>query len=389
MSSDARRPLAFALTTLALLALAGCGKKGDPRPAPRTIPAAVADLSVRQRGFEVVLEMTHPKTTVAGLALPPLDEVVLYELQRPAPVATAPVAPIAPSVPADTAAPGTAPVTTPAPPAPVSAAPVILPDRREFTATAKESLRIGGAELASAISGDRITLRFRLPEPVPASPPQRFYAVRTHAAGGETSDLSNLVALLPREVPAAPSDFRARAAKAGIELGWKAPAGAVAGYNLYRRNAEVTGYGPPLATLDAAALAHGDTSAVYGQRYIYAVTAVAGRDPLVESALSVEHEIAYDDRFAPVAPKGLTALPMPGEVKLLWEAVAEPDVAGYLVERADPGSGFHRVNAEPVNALELADRGLGSGFTFRYRVAAIDRSGNLGEFSPAVEVRVP
>ena len=80
---------------------------------------------------------------------------------------------------------------------------------------------------------------------------------------------------------------------------------------------------------------------------------------------------------------------MPGEVKLLWEAVGESDVAGYVVERADPGSGFHRVNPEPVNALELSDRGLGSGFTFRYRVAAIDRAGNLGDFSGAVEVRVP
>jgi hypothetical protein len=69
--------------------------------------------------------------------------------------------------------------------------------------------------------------------------------------------------------------------------------------------------------------------------------------------------------------------------------VPEPDVAGYLVERADPGSDFHRVNADPVAETELTDRGLGSGFTFRYRVAAIDRSGNRGDFSAEVEARVP
>ena len=107
------------------------------------------------------------------------------------------------------------------------------------------------------------------------------------------------------------------------------------GYNLYRRQAEMTGYGAPIARPGAEATAQIDASAAYGNRYIYAVTAVANRDPLVESALSVEHEIAYDDRFAPVPPKGLTALPMPGEVKLIWEAVPEADVAGYLVERAD------------------------------------------------------
>ena len=387
MCSEPSRLRSAALLALALaapLAVAACGKRGDPRPAPRTIPAAIADLAVRQRGFEVVLEMTHPKTTAAGLTLPPLDEVVLYELERPAPAVAAPAGAALATPPSTTAESATTASGAP---------PVTLPDRREFELAAKPTLRIGGAELASAISGDRITLRFRLPEPVPASPPQRFYAVRTHAEGGETSDLSNFVALLPRAVTAAPSDFRATPGKGGIGLAWKAPADApaeaVVGYNVYRRQAELTAYGPPLARLDAASTAHIDASATYGQRYIYAVTAVANREPLVESALSVEHEIAYDDRFAPAPPTGLTALPMPGEVKLLWEPVAEPDVAGYVVERADPGSDFHRVNAEPVTAVELSDRGLGSGFTFRYRVAAIDRSGNLGEFSPAVDARVP
>ena len=33
--------------------------------------------------------------------------------------------------------------------------------------------------------------------------------------------------------------------------------------------------------------------------------------------------------------------------------------------------------------------GLGSGLAFRYRVAAIDRAGNLGEPSEPVSTRVP
>ena len=116
---------------------------------------------------------------------------------------------------------------------------------------------------------------------------------------------------------------------------------------------------------------------------------VASRDPLVESALSVEREIAFDDRFAPVPPTGVTALPGAGEVRLIWEPVAEADVAGYVVERSEPGNEFHRVGGETVAATELVDRGLASGFTFRYRVAAIDKSGNLGDFSAPVDARVP
>jgi hypothetical protein len=374
MSSESHRRRALsALVVLVLAAAGGCGKKGDPSPAPRTIPAAIADLSVRQRGFEVVLEMMHPKTTAAGLPLPGLDEVVLYELQRPAPVTASPAVP----------PPGTADATA-------AAQPISLPDRREFEGAAKPFLRIAGAELASAISGDRITLRFRLPEPVPTSPPQRFYAVRAHAEGGETSDLSNLVALLPRAVPAAPAEFQVQPQKSGVALSWTASSDpAVVGYNVYRRAAELTGYGAPIATPGAGAAAATDASATYGQRYIFAVTAVASREPLVESALSIEREIAYEDRFGPAAPKGITALPMPGELILVWEPVAEPDVAGYVVERADPGSGFHRVTPEPVAETQFDDAGLGSGFTFRYRVAAIDRSGNLGEFSREAQARIP
>ncbi len=68
------------------LPFAGCGKKGDPMPAPRSIPQAISDLEVSQRGYEVVLEMTHPRVTVAGLALPALAEASVYEMRRPAPV---------------------------------------------------------------------------------------------------------------------------------------------------------------------------------------------------------------------------------------------------------------------------------------------------------------
>lgn len=351
-------PLFFAL----LVATAGCGKKGDPLPAPRTIPQAVSDLSVRQRGLEVVLEMTHPKATVAGLPFDGIDEVVLYALE----LAT------------------TLPATTPAPP----------PERREFEAAAQPLLRVGGAELASAISGDRITLRYRLAEPIPEAAPLRHFAVRTHAAGGEASDLSNFVSLLARPPLAAPANLALAPRKDGIEVRWSTPPDAVVGYHVYRRSADRTAYGAPIAaiapaTSDPMPTSALDSSAAYGQRYVYAVVAIAAREPLVESALSTEREILYEDRFAPVPPHGLTSLPGEGFVRLVWEAVAEPDVAGYVVERADPGGDFHRVTATPIVELEIADRGLASGFLFRYRVAAIDRSGNLGDFSSAIEARVP
>jgi hypothetical protein len=73
------------------LALAACGKKGDPVPPARAIPQTVSDLALKQRGDRVLLEFTHPKTTAAGLPLSGLASVTLLELTRPVPPEGQPV----------------------------------------------------------------------------------------------------------------------------------------------------------------------------------------------------------------------------------------------------------------------------------------------------------
>lgn len=362
MCSDPLRPvrrfrpgLALGLS-LVLLPLAACGKKGDPMPPPRTMPQAITDLAVSQRGFEVVLEMTHPRTTVSGLALSPLTEATVYEARRPAPEEGAP------------------------PPI----------DPRELVALARPVATLAGPELSGAISGDRLTARLRLEEPLAATKEARYYAVRTVATAGEASPWSNVVVLVPRQPPAPPESLRVTARKEGIDLAWSLAAGAEApiGFHVYRRNAQTTGWGQPISTLPADAAGHLDATARYGERYIYTVRAIASAQPLIESAPAGEREIDYQDRFAPAPPANLRALGGDGEARLLWEASADADVAGYVVFREDPGQEFRRVTAEPVAGTEFVDRGLGSKFLFRYKVAAIDRSGNLGEPSAVVEARV-
>ncbi len=354
MSSSSGRRLTLVLLLLAPIA-AACGKKGDPTPPPRRIPQATTDLAIRQRGQEVALEFAYPKATVAGLPYAGLDEISVLASSRPIPEQGAP-------------------------------APV---DAREFALSARPFLKLAGGELASAISGDRVTVRFRLPDPPVTPPAALFYGVQTHAAGGESSALSNLVLLVPRPAPPPPAEFAVAARKDGVELSWSGAAPSAAGYQVYRRDAERTAYGKALATLEPTATRHLDKTAAYGRRYIYTLCSVASRDPLVESAPAAEREIDYEDRFAPEAPRGLRALASVGEVRLVWEPSLDADTAGYVVERADPEADFHRVNVDPVVARELVDQGLASGFTFRYRVAAIDAKGNLGVASPPVDVSVP
>ncbi len=262
-----RAPRALLVALLVPLALVplGCGKRGDPMPPPRTIAQPVGDLAVRQRGLEVALEFGHPKATLAGLALPGLAEVKVFEATKAAPEGAVPTI-----------------------------------DARELELAARPLLTLAGAELTGAISGDRLTVRFRLDAAALAPPTARFYAVRTLATGGEWSPWSNVATLVPRAAPEPPGGLQVTAKKGGVELAWSAPAAAVEGYQVYRREATRTAYGAPIASLDAATTAYQDLAVVYGQRYIYTVCSLGARTPaVVESAPAGEREIDYQDRFAP------------------------------------------------------------------------------------------
>ncbi len=346
------------LAVLALAAVAvvlpSCGKKAAPLPPLRLNPTAPTDLTAYQQGTEIAFELEYPKTTVAGQALPGLEAIQLLELTRPAP---APDQPPPPQI-----------------------------DAREFAAAARERLSIRGAELESAVAGDRLRVRLLLPA-MPDAAAASTFAIRTVSTGGHASDLSNLVTLVPVAAPAAPATFEATPRADGVELRWAEVAG-VAGYNLYRREAESRAYGPPLHEGAAGETSFLDATARFGARYVYSVTTVASRAPRVESAFAAEREVDYADRFGPPAPTGLVALPEGSTVRLRWTASGAEDVAGYVVYRQDPAGDFHRATFEPLAGLEHSDTGLVPGNTYLYRVTAVDQLGNEGPPSETVAAEV-
>jgi hypothetical protein len=156
------------------------------------------------------------------------------------------------------------------------------------------------------------------------------------------------------------------------------------GYRVYRRPAVSRAYGEPVARLSSSRASFLDESAVFGERYIYTVSAVVSRRPLVESALATEIEVDYQDRFPPAPPTDFLALAERGQVRLVWRPSPDSDVAGYRVERQDPRSEFRTITDQPVTELELLDRGLVPGLTYRYRVRAVDVRGNEG--APGEEI---
>ena len=317
-------------------------------PPLRHNPAAAQDLAVYQQGNEWVLQAAYPKTTVAGMALPGLEAIEIWSMERPAP-----------ALPAN-------------------------PDPREFQGQARLARTLRGAELQSSVVGDRLIVR--APAPAAATPAMATtFALKTVATGGDASAFSNLATVVPAAAPEPPAGLSTTPRPNGIEVAWSPATPAPQAYRVYRRSAQARGYGEALHQSPSSESSYLDSTAALGERYVYTVAAVASEKPLVLSPLSAESEVDYQDRFPPPPPAGLVALPEGNQVRLRWNASESEDTAGYVVFRQDPGGEFHRVTTETVNALEYLDSGLVAGNTYRYRVAAVDRAGNEGQPGDAVE----
>lgn len=388
----------------ALLAtVAACGKKGDPQPPILLIPAPTTDLTVVQRGDKLLLDFAYPQTTAAGTALPRLAELAVWQLVWQAPAGTA---------------------------EPLEA------DEMRFLAGARPVRVLTEEELAAAVEGDRVRLTLDVPPPEGeiVGVPAVTLAVKTEGPGGRESAFSNRVTVPRIDVPVPPTEIVAEGQGRGIRLRWdhpdvagsgedegdpaetdeedteaespeeEAPPAAeeeeeegeeaeadeetpaaqetdqpgLTGFNVYRRLATERTYGAPLRTVGPRARAFLDESALFGQSYIYTVTAVASRRPVVvESDFAEEVEVVYRDVYPPPVPEGLVALTEGSRVRLVWEASAAPDLAGYRVYRRGPDTQeFRAVTDDPVTETDFTDPDLPAGATYTYQVTAVDRLGN-------------
>ncbi len=346
----------MAAVLVVMIAASGCGKKGDPLPPLRNVPLTTQDLEVRQQGRQILLGMTYPATTVSGMTLGGIDAVELLELVKPVPPAVAG---------------GDEP------------APLPSAEPRELAASARTLLTLRGSELTAAVVGDRIQIRLPLAESLPAEPLANIFAVRT-VKGYETSAISNRVTLVPIEAPSPPRNLQATPTAGGIELTWEA-GDDTDGFDVFRRDAQLRGYGEPLRRVDGAQRRYLDRSARFDKRYIYTVRTVASVEPLIHSDEAGEREVEYEDRFAPPLPKNIVALAERAAIRLRWEASTADDVAGYVIYRREPGRNFHQLTDKPVARSEYLDRGLASGLTYAYRLQVVDHNGNESELSKPVE----
>lgn len=405
--------LGLALALALGLAATGCGNKRPPKPPPRMVPSATTDLQVSQRGTELQFDFAYPDVTIGGQPLPGIEAVELWRMTRPLQPAppedegedadedaetdedTEDTEPAEEELAEEETPPATSPFLFRRPPEIVlQAEPRVEVDPREFAALAALELRIEGAELQAAISGDRVLLRLPLGELPPPEVPEEerdleVFAILTVSGRGLDSPFSNVVKILPRTPPEPPVQIETLPDARGVDVVWRAENPPV-GFRVYRRDAASRAYGTPIAQPVPTARTHLDRTASFGSRYVYSVTAVALETPLVESALAAEREVQYDDRYPPAPPTGVIVLGEPGRARLLWEPSAADDLASYLVYRRDAdGAGFDRLTAEPGLELSYVDTEVASGRSYSYYVSAVDLSGNESEASETVDVVIP
>jgi fibronectin type 3 domain-containing protein len=112
----------------------------------------------------------------------------------------------------------------------------------------------------------------------------------------------------------------------------------------------------------------------FGRERCYTVRTLYGTGrAAVESAPSERVCVTPTDIFAPAAPAQPATVAGEGAITLIWEPNREPDVAGYLVLRGEPGDATLRpLTPAPIADTSYRDVTVMQGRRYVYAVVAVD-----------------
>ncbi|MFO0270019.1 MAG: hypothetical protein ACK53W_05720 [Gemmatimonadota bacterium] len=153
----------------------------------------------------------------------------------------------------------------------------------------------------------------------------------------------------------------------------------VAAYELARERGPQGSVSVPLGRLPVGApLVARDSGLRIGDRAVYRVTAI---DSAGNRSAPIRDSVSLVDNVPPSPPRFAAATLQPGGVRVEWERVVHPRLAGYHVYRSTAAAGgYGRITRAPVTALQFVDP-AGTAASF-YVVRAVDVAGHESDPSP-------
>jgi len=315
---------------LCVVALAGCGKKGDPLPPGTHVPGPVRDFRVVARGPEVRLTWRAPAGNEAGNETADVASYLLYREDVAERIASG-----------------------------CECRQWELFDTVDLEYPANAFVRGDRVEYILPLAGFERRDLFAF-----------TVAARSHFDVASTMAPEQVVNLAPP--PARVRGLTVAAGEREVRLSWRPSPGAAA-YRIYRFAPGTPVPLSPIATLPGPPCL--DRTVRMDERYAYAVSAIGAGEPPPESRPSEVVIAAPRDRTPPVAPSHLIAIPAPGEVRLSWQPPAEK-VAFYRVWRSTGIGEGRPIGRVPGERTTFTDTSVEPGGHYRYRVIAVDEAGN-------------
>ncbi|HUP66193.1 MAG TPA: hypothetical protein VM557_13025 [Thermoanaerobaculia bacterium] len=257
------------------------------------------------------------------------------------------------------------------------------PAVQQLRRVGEEAAVLTDADIASATSGARIQIRDTPPLRAADGRPVRIhYAVvfETEHAEGQ---LSNIASIVPLAVPLPPRELTATPDSVGVVLAWEPPGRTIfggdpeiAGYNIYRDQParSLLVLSAPLNETPVTETTWRDIPSYGNHSYLVTAVSTAGAQR-IESDPAAIGDVAFLDKAAPLPPQNVLALVEEDTIRVVWDPVDVPDLAGYLVYRTTD-RGTVRLTPTLLQETTFLDTRLEPFVLYVYSVSAVDANGN-------------
>ena len=224
------------------------------------------------------------------------------------------------------------------------------------------------------------------------------YRCFAHDAKGRFDPTQFRTLVIYYDSPSRPSDaVQGKPDDRQVTLSWPPPDRLVdgrpirdlVGYNIYRRTGEeswtrLNADKPwPLSVFE-------DRQVINGVTYQYRIRAVRRfHATLIEGASSTVVAVAPADLTPPPPPVNLVGVSTETGVRLRWQPVDAPDLAGYHVYRmAERETRYKRLTRTIVKEATYLDETVGKGQWYHYRLTAVDQAESANESVPGQEISI-